>query len=358
MKRRALSEKVKAHIAKLVDKNFAKKVFAVQLPKYYKDFYKIKVIELDPYKRHLGVTSAVFVVEYRIKYLTRDGHTKSLDLFASAHSDGSRYGAYQKTKVLYKQGFAQGKFRVTKPLFYLRQQKAFVYESSPGRSFFNFFTQEPRANLKPALKLITGWISKLHNFDFSQEQFVWPQFSIGTMVPPPDKFIVDFLQEDKRQGQIVKKLVREMRQFKKKINSRSDQTLIYGDYHPENVIMTDLRAKHLTMIDFTDIALGDPMIDLGTFLQQFDFMGHNFISRHKINEYKEFFVSSYFDKAFAKIDINYLNRINLYQSWTALRTAVFLFYMKDVENPVDDLIADSINYLDCALKNKRKINLH
>ncbi len=30
------------------------------------------------------------------------------------------------------------------------------------------------------------------------------------------------------------------------------------------------------------------MMDIGTFLQQFDFMGHSFLGREEINKYKEF----------------------------------------------------------------------
>ena len=112
------------------------------------------------------------------------------------------------------------------------------------------------------------------------------------------------------------------------------------------------------MIDFTDLAYGDPMMDLGTFLQQLDFMGHNFISREQINNYKTFFISAYFKKDFDKIDIEYISRINLYQAWTALRTAIFLFYMNDAENPIDDLLQDSQGYLAVVKKEEKIINLH
>lgn len=357
MKRRALSEKVKAKIAKLVDLKFIKAVFEEKLPKYYPDFRKLISIKSDPYKRHLGVTSAVFVVEFKIKYLDKHGKTKNLDIFASAHSDGSRKGAYQKTKELYRHGFDRGEFRVTKPLFFLPEQKAFFYESSPGRSFFYFFTQNPQADLSHALRLIAGWVKKLHELEYNPH-FKWPVFDILDMVPPPSRFLEDFMTNDKKQGKLVDKLVKDMVKAKKSFDKKIKKSLIYGDYHPENVVIKSLEAKDLEMIDFTDIALGDPMMDLGTFLQQLDFMGHNFLSRQEMNSYKRYFVESYFKKNFDQVDIEFINRINLYQSWTALRTAVFLFYMKDVENPIDDLLEDSINYLKLSKESSRKINLY
>jgi len=136
----------------------------------------------------------------------------------------------------------------------------------------------------------------------------------------------------------------------------------YGHLRPGTYDITipryDKNQDYLKMIDLTDVCLGDPMIDLGTFLQQFDFMGHNFISRKKMNKYKDYFIKIYFNKEIKNINIKYINRINLYQSWTALRTSVFLFYMKDVNNPVFNLLKDSNKYLQLAENNKKEINIY
>lgn len=357
MKKRKLSEEAKRKIAKLVDQKFVKKVFEEHLPKYYPDFKKLVSIDHKPFKRHLGVTSAVFVVEFKITYLDKEGHNRHIDIFASAHSDGSRKGAYTKTKALYTHGFDKGKFRVTQPLFFLPQQKAFFYVSSPGDSLFYFFTKDPKSDLKPSFELAAGWIKKLHQMEIPTT-VEWPTFRISQMVPSPEDFIEDFHNDDKKQGQLVKKLVADMRKLKKSFDKQFDKNVIYGDYHPENVIIKSLDAKDLEMIDFTDLALGDPMMDLGTFLQQFDFMAHNFLSREKMNQHKRHFVESYFEQKFDDIDVKFINRINLYQAWTALRTAVFLFYMKDVQNPVDDLIHDAIKHLELAKESNKHINLY
>lgn len=357
MKKKPLSEKSKMKIAKLLELDFVRGVLDKHLKNHYPDFKKVKEISCEPYKKHLGIASAVFVVEYEVKYQTISNRQKSIDIFSSAHSDGSRWGAYQKTKVLYEHGFAKGKFRVTTPLFFLKEQKAFFYVASPGRSLFSFFTQNPKANLRPAMKLASGWIKKVHDFDTSLTNFPWATFKIGRMIPMPRFFIPDFYSSSKKMGKTVEDLVEGLKKQAAYYNRRNKAQLVYGDCHPENVIIKNLRAKDLEMIDFTDLALGDPMMDIGTFIQQFDFMGHNFISRKEMNNYKTFFVESYFGKKFNKIEIEYINRINIYQSWTALRTAVFLLYMKDVENPIDDLLADAVNYLELAQESKHKINL-
>ena len=64
-----LSEKTRQRISKLVEKDFAISILNKRLPKYYNDFKAIKSLKLKPFKHHLGITSAVFVVEYKIKYI-------------------------------------------------------------------------------------------------------------------------------------------------------------------------------------------------------------------------------------------------------------------------------------------------
>ncbi len=357
MTKKPLSEGSKVKMVKLLEHDFVCDVLNKRLKDHYADFEKIIELDLEPYKRHIGITSAVFVVQYKIKYQSKTGRKKDTEIFVSAHSDGSRLGAYEKTKFLYENGFAKGKFRVTQPLFFLKEQKAFFYISSPGRSLFYFFTKNPKANIKPAMKLAVGWIKKLHKFDTSLDNFKWPYFKISTMVPMPKRFIPDFYASSQERGQLVEELVEEMKKQAKYYNKKNKPKLIYGDCHPENVIIKSLKTNDLEMIDFTDLALGDPMMDIGTFIQQFDFMGHNFLNRKKINNYKKFFIETYFNKGLNDIDIEYINRINLYQAWTALRTTLFLFYMKGVENPIDDLLEDVRQYLELAKENKRIINL-
>lgn len=358
MYRKPLAKDTKEKMAKLLDLDFVAEILNKRLNKYYSDFAEVKKIKATPFKKHLGVTSAVFVVEYVIDYFDIHKNKKQLVVFASAHSDYSRKDAYKKTSFLYNNGFDQGKFRVTKPLFYINEQRAFFYEASVGKNFFSFLREDEEANFKGVFTLVAGWIKQLHSFDIEKNPVDWRHFSISTMNPAPKKFIKDFLEEDKICGKIVSELVETMIKMEEDNANKNKQTMIYGDNHPENVIIESLQARHLEMIDFTDLALGDPMADIGTFLQQFDFMSHTFMPREKINKYKLYFLEAYFGKKIDKINVDYINRINLYQSWTALRTTVFVFYMHNEESDILDLLEEAKNYLDLAVDSKREINLH
>lgn len=353
----SLSEEIKNNMAKLLSPDFITGVFDERLAEYYKDFKEVKSLELTLYKKHLGRTSTVIVAKYKINYLTPDDQTKMLQIFVSAHSDGSRARAFAKNKYLYDRGFDKGNLRVTRPLFYLSDQYAYFYHGSIGRRLLSFFRENPEADLQPVFSLVATWMKKLHAFAYADKNFQWPVFTIDKMVPEPQHFINDFYRHNQDLGDLGQKLYDNILAQEKSYDANIKKTLIYGDNHPENIIIDSLHTKHLEMIDFSDVAVGDPMVDLGSFLQQFDFMSQTVMSRSKINQYKIAFVETYFGQSLNDIDIDYINRINLYQSWTALRSSTFLFYMKDVQNEIGDLLADCRMYLNLAQDSQRTINL-
>jgi aminoglycoside phosphotransferase (APT) family kinase protein len=134
--------------------------------------------------------------------------------------------------------------------------------------------------------------------------------------------------------------------------------LIHGDYHPENIIFKSSELDKIKVIDFTDLALGDPMVDLGSFIQQFDFMCFEILDRKKINSLKINFLENYFLEKFENIDIQYINRINFFQAWVVMRTTILLFYAKSAKHPLGELISEIERYLSLAENSERKINLY
>lgn len=349
-------ESLKQQVAQLNNSDFITELFNSRLKEYYSDFVSINKLSLYPYKKHLGKTSAVFVVAYDIEYLSIDNSSKKIKLVATGHSDGSRKLAFAKLNYLYQHGFNDGKYLVTKPLFYLEESLAFFYEASVGHRLFSFFKADENLNLNNALDLAAAWVKKLHNLEV-QNDFVWPNFSVDNIGPSIKKFFDDIIHSNQILGERVQKLLQEIRILEKNFLNEISPCLVYGDYHPENVILTSLDAKKIKMIDFTDVSLGDPMLDLGSFLQQLDFMGHRFFSRAKVNQEKIYFVETYFGKKIEEIETEFFPRINLYQAWVALRTAVFLFYMHK-DDSVKFLLDEVEKYLRLVEAKERKINLY
>lgn len=349
-------EEQKKKVALLNDEVFIKTCLNQNLGKYYADFVEVQKLDLHAYKKHVGKTSAVFVVGYKLEYLNQAGETKKIKLVATGHSDGSRKLAFAKLNYLYNHGFNSGKYLVTKPLFYLEENLAFFYEASIGHRLFSFFKADEYLNLGNAMHLAATWLKKLHQLE-TDETFVWPQFSINNVGSSIKNFLPDILEQDLSMGTRVEKILASIKKYEAQFDQNLEVCLVYGDYHPENVILTSLEAKQIKMIDFTDVALGDPMVDIGSFLQQLDFMGHRFFSRAKVNYEKKSFLTSYFDQEFEEIPLGFFPRINLYQAWVALRSAALLFYMhKDAS--VKFLLDEVEKYLALVESGERKINLY
>lgn len=349
-------EEQKKKVALLNDEVFIKDCLNKNLAKHYSDFVKVQKLELYAYKKHFSKTSSVFVVAYKLEYLGRDNETKKLKLVATGHSDGSRKAAFVKLNYLYQHGFDSGKYLVTRPLFYLAENLSFVYEASIGHRLFSLFKTDEHLNLSNAMNLAAAWLKKLHQLE-TDETFVWPKFVINKTGSSIKNFLPDVLASDLDLGTRVKKILASIKKHEAEFAKNLSVCLVYGDYHPENVILTSLEAKQIKMIDFTDVALGDPMLDVGSFLQQLDFMGHRFFSRAKVNYEKEYFITSYFGQKFEEIPLEFFPRINLYQAWVALRTAAFLFYMNQGAS-VRLLLDEVEQYLALVEKLERKINLY
>ncbi|MEK7067491.1 MAG: phosphotransferase, partial [Patescibacteria group bacterium] len=106
--------------------------------------------------------------------------------------------------------------------------------------------------------------------------------------------------------------------------------LIHGDAHPENVIR--ISKNKIGLIDFTDMCLADFARDLGTFLQQLEYMAGKFIAAQNIiNEFKQIFLNEYIKAAKIKLTADLQQRIATYYYWTALRTAVYLLVSQHPE---------------------------
>lgn len=342
----------------LTQSDYIKQVLEQRLPEFYPDFVKIKTINVRTYKKHSGKTSATYVAAYLCKYESSLGQIKPLNIYVSAHTDGSRQASFINNSFLYNQGFKNSQYLIPRPLFYLADLGAFFYEGVRGRILKKLIKDEPQRDLRPVLNLAAGWLRILHNIDCTASNFKPKDFAIKNMRPQPANLVADFMKNRLAVGKKLESFLQEMMAGEQNWSMQINQTLIHGDYHLENIIVSGLEPDHIKVIDFTDLAWGDPCLDLGGFLQQFDFMLQNVLSRQQINDYKTYFVESYFEENFSDIDPSFISRINLYQAWTTLRTIALLFYTKDPRHELENLLVEMENHLDLARKHLVQINLN
>ena len=116
--------------------------------------------------------------------------------------------------------------------------------------------------------------------------------------------------------------------------------LVHGDVHPENIIkMSD---RKIAFIDFADLCVSDFARDLGTFVQQLDYkLSQNNYSKVFINKVNKVFLEIYCQGAKIKYNARLEERIKLYYSWTALRSALY-WLLKHEPQPdrADSLLLD------------------
>lgn len=348
---------IKQSMNKLLDKDFITVLFNQRLAGFYPDFQELVKVDFHTNKKHTGKNSMIVVVEYVLTYLSKDGTSQQMNLFASAHSDGSRVRAFYGQNYLYQHGFDQGEFLVGRPLFYLEEQYAFFYQAVLGRTLRKLIKQDIELDFSKTLDLSARWIKKLHTspVDSGHE---FKKFHVREMSPKPQRFIADLTASFPELGQRLEGAFGRLAELQEKNSHLYQAVLIHGDYHPENIIFKSSELDKIKVIDFTDLALGDPMVDLGSFIQQFDFMCFQILDRKKINSLKINFLEDYFLEKFENIDIQYINRINFFQAWVVMRTILMLFYAKSAKHPLNDLVGEIEQYLRLAEDNERKINLY
>lgn len=348
---------IKQNMDKLLDKDFIIALFNQRLASFYPNFQELIKVDYYTNKKHAGKNSMIVVVEYVLTYLSKDGSNEKMNLFASAHSDGSRVRAFYGQNYLYQHGFDQGEFLVGRPLFYLEEQYAFFYQAVLGRTLRKLIKQESDLDFNKTLDLSARWIKKLHSspIDSGHE---FKKLNVREMSPQPQRFIADLTASFPEFGQRLDDAFGRLAELQEKNSHLYQAVLIHGDYHPENIIFKSSELDKIKVIDFTDLALGDPMVDLGSFIQQFDFMCFEILYRKKINSFKINFLENYFLEKFENIDIQYINRINFFQAWVVMRTTILLFYAKSAKHPLGELILEIERYLSLAENSERKINLY
>jgi len=247
-----------------------------------------------------------------------------LKLFIGAASNNSKLRAYYNLVWLRAHGFDQGSLEVIKPIAYLEDLKALIYEASEGQTLYWHIKKSPTYDeLLWPLQLCAQWLLKLHQTKASDLP--------ATMSENNDQGIIKSLELAREKYQLFTpeqgaKILQVLNDIQTSLPAKDHSvSLIYGDYHPENIIFRNLTSRRLSMIDLSDVTLGDPYRDVGTFIQQLDFMSQDFLLRDDINKLKRYFVEQYTGLAFDAIPEADIRRINLYQALTAVRSSVWLF---------------------------------
>lgn len=319
---------------KLFDKEFVLKILEKKVLSRYPDFKGVRSFTIRAYKDHIweGDTYHV-VVEYQTKFITKDNKIKTLPIFCSAHSDEPRKNVYDSLKFLWDNGFSQDYFTIPRPLFYSNYFKGTFYRGVEGYNLYQFIRTKDFSIIETIVPKAAEWLARLHGVDSGKARnFNKMNSRIETVVPGVEHILAriqekypDYHSCYKQIYGIIVNKEKDFLQNTKKI------WLVHGDAHPENVIK--MGNKKIAVIDFTDICLSDYVRDLGSFIQQLEFMVMRKIKDQKYaDKLKQIFLSSYFEKSKEELNKEVEDRISNYYNWTAIRTATH-FLIKNKPEP-------------------------
>lgn len=341
-------------VNKGLDRAYVDRVMRETLHEHFPEMTSISKLIRSKFKRRVGIHNSTFIYRYTFEGMSQAHEPMSKQLIYSSHSDGSRLHAYRLLQILIAAGFNRDQYRVIVPLAYLPETKTMIYEAVVGKTLLEFMrTAKNPDTLKPMLTHSARWLAKFHSFPLSPEiraslprsnvlNFYWPSNEIFAFVKTYDAFQAE-------------KLAAFFATLKEVADALAPGTpgMVYGDPHPENIIIQRLDATGLTMIDFTDVALGDQIRDIGIFVQQLKFMGRDMHSVAIVEQLAHYFVEQYFDKPFSSLSPDEIARINLYQAWNALRSFVYFVYQDKKRQQSYGLLEDAWLYLVLARERSR-----
>lgn len=319
----------------LLDQPYVLNLFNKEVLSQYPEFSAIKQIKILLIKNNIWVSTYHVVIEYQTAFVDLKNKLKTLPIYCTAHSDEPRLNSFEALTFLWQNGFGRGNLTIPRPLFYSPDFNGFFYQGVSGQNLYQYIRQKDLAGVESIVVKAAAWFAKLHNLSATAakaKNFNPLNSLIETIIPGMSQALTKIQNIQPRYFEICRQAYKIINQAEKDfLGSTKRRWLIHGDAHPENVII--INKNKIGVIDFTDICLADYARDLGTFLQQLEFMMLRKINDPALVEKsKQLFLNSYLKNAKIILDDNLRKRINNYYNWTALRTAIF-FLLKDKAEP-------------------------
>lgn len=326
-------KKNKIPLSQLLEPSYINPLLTEELPKYYPQFKSLEKLRIYTIKKHFQEEFEHCVSHYSFLIIDNDNRYRRLNVYCSAHSDGSRKTTFAVLKSIY-----QNKISDQKPLFFDPNTQGMFYEGVWGQNLLSYIQYQIEINhwLDPIAKKI----AKLHQL--KGEEIKLTTFKSNLWSLDPSQILKNAPDAEMKQ-KIIQSLKKIQQEFNRLELKKFQNQLIHGDCHPENIVIGQLDQK-ISIIDFTEAHLGDFIQDLSSFIQQLNFMSLGFYTTKKIESQQKLFLDYYWRAQKIKPNQNIINRFYFYQAWQALRSAVF-FLKSNKEKDVNLLNRQTQDFL-------------
>lgn len=320
-------------IEKLLDEKYVKDFFKGKVLPLYPDFSDIKKIRIKLHKELIWEYTYHVVIEFSTIFLTNEGKQKTLPIFCSAHSEEPRKNVYDILKFLWQHDFSKGYLSIPHPLFYSDYFRGTFYRGVKGDNLYQYIRDRNFGEIELIVFMAAAWFAKLHRLKNVENipGLNKDNERIETIVPGVNHILYRIDEMYPHYSEIYKKIYTALIDNEDKfLSSTTQRWLVHGDAHPENIIK--MGRKKIAIIDFTDFCLSDFARDIGSFLQQLEFMCNRKIGDPVYAEkVKKLFLENYLKNAKINLDESLRERIDNYYSWTAMRTATFFLIKSEPE---------------------------
>ncbi|KKQ62239.1 MAG: hypothetical protein US81_C0001G0030 [Parcubacteria group bacterium GW2011_GWE2_38_18] len=320
-------------IYKLLEADFVKELLNQEILSKYPNFKRIKKILITKIKNNIWHTTYHVVFKYETIFEDNEGKLIKIPIYCSAHSSEPRKNVYEVLDFLWKHDFGKGNLSIPHPLFYSKEFNATFYRGVKGETLYHFIKEKDCLEIEAILPKAAAWFAKLHKLSTENaKNFNHENSRILTVFPGKESVLTDIRNNYPKYTEVYQKFYKIFIENEEAfLNSTEKRWLVHGDAHPENIIK--MSKRKLAVIDFTDLSLSDFARDIGTFLQQLEYMANRKIGDQEYTEkLKQLFLESYFKLSKIKPDESLNKRIDNYYNWTAIRTANY-FLMKHDPQP-------------------------
>lgn len=338
-------------IFKILEKNYIKRIFEKKKNFYFPSLKDKKIIDLQIKKESPDWAERTCLVRY--KFFFADGSSKIIR--GTAKIDGSKKWSFKIMKYLYEHGFSKNRFRVPKPLDYIKETGLFIYEEAKGNPLSSII-EKNQYSLKFSQDIaeFLFQIHSLKNIGFKKKALVFGQ--------------KDYLKTYKR----IKKIFPQIANFFpiKKLyllsELKEDFSFIHADFYTGNLIINE---NKIILIDFDKAGLGPILYDLASFCYCFETpksIWQLHLSRPDINKYQHIFLKSYaemagydlsrlkliLNKYLAKVLLNSLNYYTglAYEGWPVLKDKereVYFNQIRDLIEKVNQYFKKYESFVSC-----------
>ncbi|MEK7537719.1 MAG: phosphotransferase [Patescibacteria group bacterium] len=239
-------------------------------------------------------------------FVTFHGQTRRrLELFANYDARGGSRDIYRFLRYLATHGFARGRWRAPRPLWYSATYHTLVYESYRGRRVRDDLTGG-RLSVQSLTNVVTqaaGWLRTFHRLPARvgrRRAVRLPVDIYGRASAGPQSASV----------------VARINQAVAAANRISRLALVHGDPHLANCIRG--QDGGFALIDYSESYLGNPLADVAMFVVHLDVALQPFFRRAEVSRIQGAFLRNYFGRPVHQLPVGLRRDLVAYEARAAM----------------------------------------